>query len=69
MTISDGLKDPICTDAEKACPPEDCGDVWGYSDLPEILKGSSHPEYDEYIEWLPQGFNPDPFLWKPLTKN
>lgn len=55
------LLDPICTGAEKACPPEDCGGVWGYSDLLEILKDPSHPEYDEYIEWLPSGFNPDHF--------
>jgi hypothetical protein len=26
-----------CLDGERACPPEDCGGVWGYADLLEII--------------------------------
>ncbi len=33
--------------------------------LLEVLKDKSHPEYETYQEWLPEGFNPDHF---PLEK-
>ena len=26
-------KYPLCLDGKRACPPEDCGGVWGYADL------------------------------------
>ena len=38
--------------AKGACPPEDCGGVWGYADLINIMADPSHPEYEEYKEWL-----------------
>jgi hypothetical protein len=55
------LLNPECTDGERACPPDDCGGIWGYSNLLDILKDPDHSEYDGYIEWLPDGFNPDHF--------
>ncbi len=35
-----------------ACPPEDCGGVWGYGNLKKIMEDKSHPEHMEYREWL-----------------
>jgi hypothetical protein len=35
-----------------ACPPEDCGGVWGYMNLITILKDPEHEEHDTYVEWL-----------------
>ena len=43
---------PVCLEGEGACPPEDCGGVPGYLDLLEIVKDSSHPEYESIMEWL-----------------
>ena len=43
---------PILVDAKGACPPEDCGGVWGYADLKEILADPSHDEHQERLEWL-----------------
>ena len=43
---------PICLEGEGACPPEDCGGVFGYLELLEIVKDSSHPEYESVMEWL-----------------
>lgn len=40
------LTHPICIDGGRACPPEDCGGIWGYTDLLEVLKNPSDPEYD-----------------------
>ncbi|HZV25314.1 MAG TPA: plasmid pRiA4b ORF-3 family protein, partial [Acidothermaceae bacterium] len=42
----------ILVDAKGACPPEDCGGVWGYADLKEILADPSHDEHQERLEWL-----------------
>jgi hypothetical protein len=40
-----------------ACPFEDCGGVWGYEELKDILNNPEHPEYEERREWL--GFEED----------
>ena len=55
------LKSPICLAGKMACPPEDCGGVWGYADLLEILKNPKHEEYDSYMEWLGGEFDPEHF--------
>ena len=44
---------PTCLAGERACPPEDCGSVYGYDKLIEIKKDKKHPEYGKRIvEWL-----------------
>ncbi|MBI4119943.1 MAG: plasmid pRiA4b ORF-3 family protein [Parcubacteria group bacterium] len=43
---------PRCVAGENACPPEDCGGVWGYEDLQKILKNPRHQEHAEMLEWL-----------------
>lgn len=47
-----GQKYPQCTAGKNACPPEDCGGVWGYKDLQKILKNTKHPEHESMLEWL-----------------
>lgn len=46
------------TEAKGACPPDDCGGVWGYADMLEILKDKKHPYYGDTVEWLGPRFNP-----------
>jgi hypothetical protein len=58
------IKYPICIAGRRACPPEDCGGVWGYEELLEIINDPNHEEYEERMEWLgylfkPEEFNPD----------
>jgi hypothetical protein len=43
---------PVCVVGKGACPPEDCGGVWGYEDLREALADSAHEQHQEMLEWL-----------------
>jgi len=52
---------PLCLNGKMACPPEDCGGIWGYNDLLEILKNPGHEDYKDYIEWLGGEYNPEKF--------
>lgn len=52
---------PRCTGGALACPPEDCGGLWGYYDLLDILADPAHPEHEERLEWLGGPFDPDAF--------
>jgi len=52
---------PTCLTGKNNCPPEDCGGIWGYADMLEILKHSDHEEYEDYIEWLGEEFDPKYF--------
>ncbi len=52
---------PLCIKGKRACPPEDCGGVWGYQELIETLKDPKHPEYEEMLEWVGEDFDPEAF--------
>ena len=51
----------LCLDGARACPPEDCGGVWGYADLLKILKNRKHPEHGSMTEWLGRPFDAEAF--------
>ena len=50
-----------CVDGARACPPEDCGGVWGYANLLKILKDKKHPEHRTMKEWLGRPLDPEFF--------
>ncbi len=50
--VLEGAKTPFCLTGVGACPPEDCGGVWGYAELLETLAGADSAEKDEMLEWL-----------------
>lgn len=52
---------PQCLSGKRACPPDDCGGPWGYSELLDILANPKHPEYAERLEWLGGSYNPEAF--------
>lgn len=54
-------KTAICLDGARACPPEDCGGIWGYENLLKILKNPKHPEHKDMKEWLGGSFDPIAF--------
>ncbi|MCA2216978.1 plasmid pRiA4b ORF-3 family protein [Jidongwangia harbinensis] len=43
---------PRCTAGRRAAPPEDCGGIWGYADLVDIISDPAHPQHRERLEWL-----------------
>ena len=51
----------LCLDGARACPPEDCGGVWGYDNLLKILKNRKHPEHQSMKEWLGRAFDAEAF--------
>lgn len=52
---------PVCIKGKRACPPEDCGGIYGYENLLEIINNPNHKEYEEMIEWLGGEFDPEHF--------
>ena len=60
---------PVVLAGERACPPEDCGGVWGYADLLDILADPNHPEYEERLEWVEEPIDPEAFDLKNVNKS
>lgn len=52
---------PVCLKGKRACPPEDCGGIWGYKELLEIISNPGHEDYEGLMEWLPEEFDPEYF--------
>lgn len=50
---------PVCVRGKRSCPPEDCGGIWGYQNLIEVMANKKHPEYKEMKEWLGGYFDPE----------
>ncbi|MEQ9379546.1 MAG: plasmid pRiA4b ORF-3 family protein [Pirellulales bacterium] len=63
-----GKKPPCCLEGERACPPEDCGGVWGYAHLLDVLADPNHEEYEQYAEWFPNGIDVEVFRTNEATK-
>lgn len=55
------------------CPPEDCGGVYGYMELRDILADPKHPQHKEMRRWLNmkknETFDPERFDLKQLNLN
>lgn len=52
---------PRCLKGKRACPPEDCGGIWGYAELLEELRDEAHSEHETYLEWLGDDLDPEAF--------
>ncbi len=60
LPIDPAIKYPTCIAGAMCCPPEDCGGIYGYYHILEILKDPSHPEYEDYKEEY-EDFDPEDF--------
>jgi hypothetical protein len=53
---------PVLVKGKGACPPEDCGGVYGYENLKEVMKNPEHEEFEELSDWLEdEEFDPNDF--------
>lgn len=58
-----------CVAGRRACPPEDCGGVWGYAELAEWVRSDYAdaklpPVFESKqaaLDWLPEDWHPDVF--------
>ncbi len=58
---SEGIDYPICTRGARACPPEDCGGIWGYQNFLEAIMDSGNPQHEELLDWVGGDFNSEFF--------
>lgn len=63
-----GVQYPVCITGKRACPPEDCGGVWGYDSFLEAIQNPNHPEHDEMLEWIGGSFDPEAFDVETVNK-
>jgi hypothetical protein len=61
IPAENGARYPRCTGGANACPPEDCGGIWGYAHLLEVLADPKHKEYKELLQWVGGSFDPEHF--------
>jgi hypothetical protein len=52
LTAEAGVAYPRCVAGRRAGPPDDCGGIWGYAELVEILADPGHGEHQERLDWL-----------------
>jgi hypothetical protein len=61
-------KYPCCVDGARACPPDDCGGVWGYAHFLEAIGDPKHEEHDDLLEWIGGKFDSEKFSTAEATK-
>ena len=57
-----------CIEGVRACPPEDCGGVFGFTDFCEAMADPQHPEHRELKSWFGGKFDPDRFDLDAVNK-
>jgi len=56
-----GVRYPVCLAGKLACPPEDCGGIWGYVEFLEAIGNPEHEEHEAMLEWVGGAFAPEAF--------
>ncbi len=52
---------PICVTGRRACPPEDVGGIWGYTDFLQAIADKANPDHGTWVEWAGEDFDPAAF--------
>ncbi|MCA9027416.1 MAG: plasmid pRiA4b ORF-3 family protein [Planctomycetaceae bacterium] len=58
--LENGSMFPVCLEGERACPPEDCGGIWGLDRLLHALQHPKEPENEDLLDWA-YGYKPEEF--------
>jgi len=61
LPVEKGKHYPCCVKGKRACPPEDVGGPWGYSEFVEAILDITHQDHDDMLEWVGGEFDPDAF--------
>ena len=61
LPVNSQVRYPVCLTGKRACPPEDCGGVWGYVELLEAIRQPDHPEHEAMLEWVGGEFDSEFF--------
>lgn len=64
----DFSESPVIIKGKMACPPEDCGGIWGYSDFLEAIRNPKHEEHESMLEWVGGEFDPEGFDMDVIKK-
>jgi hypothetical protein len=56
-----GVRYPRCIVGKRACPPEDCGGPWGYTEFVAAILDPKHERHEELLEWVGGEFDPEKF--------
>jgi len=54
---------------KRACPPEDIGGPWRYTDFIEAVLDIAHPEHEDMVEWVGGEFDPEAFNIEEINEN
>ena len=68
LPVEKGKHYPYCSKGKRACPPEDVGGVWGYTDFLETIKDVNHSEHEDMLEWVGGEFDPEEFNMKYINE-
>jgi hypothetical protein len=68
LPLERGRKYPVCLEGELACPPEDCGGIWGYEKLKALLKNPGRKDPDDLREWMGD-WTPDSFDVRAVNRD
>ena len=55
------VKYPLCLEGARACPPEDCGGIGGYTDFVAAIQNPDHERHEVLLGWVGGRFNAEAF--------
>lgn len=56
-----GANYPRCLGGKRKCPPEDVGGPWGYQNFLKAIRDKTHPEHEDFLDWIGDDFDPEQF--------
>jgi hypothetical protein len=61
LPVEEAKAYPVYLTGKRACPPEDCGGMWGYSHFLDAVQDPDHPDHEAMLDWAGGEFDPVAF--------